>query len=451
MSVKHLFRFIGIVALLLGLTLMPVVGAQDSGFPEGTSISILQWSHFVPRYDVWFDDWAQQWGERNGVGVTVDHINLAELNAALTAEIDAGAGHSLVELAFSPAAFIEGLHDLTEFNLEMQAMYGEPMPNCLATSYLPRIDQYYAFTHAYVPDPGNYLIDLWEAVGYPNGPTTYEELLEGGRLVKEQFGVPLGIGMSPELDSEMAGRAMIWSFGGSVQDENENVVLYSEETIAAVEYMAELYRETMTDEVFSWTAASNNQGLIAGSLSYILNSISAYRSQQKIDAELAKNIGFTPVLAGPAGAFASSHIWQIYVIPKHIQGAELEAAKQFLRDHTANYSDAVYASELYNFPCYPSTVPELPDWLANDPFGSEPADKLLALLDAVENGVWLGYPGFANPAIGQVFNEYIISSMFARVALGEQTAEESVRQAHDRVEVIFNEWRAKGLVGGGDN
>jgi hypothetical protein len=38
--------------------------------------------------------------------------------------------------------------------------------------------------------------------------------------------------------------------------------------------------------------------------------------------------------------------------------------------------------------------------------------------------------------------------MFGRVALGEMTAEESVAQATARVEDIFAEWRAKGLVGG---
>jgi multiple sugar transport system substrate-binding protein len=443
---KKLYRFIVFAVVILGLVSAPAGIAQ-----EEVNLSILQWSHFVPRYDAWFDEWAVAWGEENGVNVTVDHINLAELNAALTAEIDAGAGHSIVELSASPAAFIEGLHDLTDVNLMAQEMFGEPKTTCLATSYLPRLEQYYAFTHAYVPDPGDYIISLWSEVGYPDGPRTYDELLDGGKKIREQFGVPLGIGMSPELDSEMAARAIIWSFGGSIQDENENVVLNSEETIAAVEYMAELYRETMTEEVFSWTAASNNQGLIAGDLSYILNSISAYRSQQKIDAELAKDIGFTPPLEGPAGAFASSHIWQIYVIPKHIQGAELEAAKKFLLDHTANYSEAVFASELYNFPCYPSTVPEVEEWLANDPFESDPPDKLQVLLEAADKGVWVGYPGYANPAIGQVFNEFIISNMMARVALGELTAEEAVQQAHDRIEAIFAEWREKGLVGGGDS
>ena len=35
----------------------------------------------------------------------------------------------------------------------------------------------------------------------------------------------------------MAGRALMWSFGASIQDENEQVVLNSPETVAAVEYM----------------------------------------------------------------------------------------------------------------------------------------------------------------------------------------------------------------------
>ena len=46
-------------------------------YPEGTELSILQWSHFVPQYDTWFDPFAKAWGDDVGVDVTVDHINLA--------------------------------------------------------------------------------------------------------------------------------------------------------------------------------------------------------------------------------------------------------------------------------------------------------------------------------------------------------------------------------------
>lgn len=451
LNLKSLGRVASVFALLLALVV--ATSAQDDAaatYPDGTSLSLLQWSHFVPRYDEWFDDYAVDWGEAHNVDVSVDHINLADLPASLAAAIDAGEGPDIVELLFSPAAFIEGLHDLTDLNLRAQEMFGEQVETCRATSYLPITDSYYAFTHGYVPDPGNYTISLWAEAGYPDGPRTYDDLLAGGAAVRELSGVPLGIGMSPELDSEMAGRAILWSFGASVQDENENVVLNSEEAVAAVEYMVELYNQTMTDEVFGWVAASNNQGLIAGSLSYILNSISAYRSLQKIDPEAANDIGFVPALEGPGGAFASSHVWQIYVIPSYVEGPALEAAEQFILDHYTTYADVVFNSELYNFPCFPAHVPELDGWLQEDPFDSMPADKLTVLAGASEWGVHLGYPGVANPAIGQIFGERVISSMFARAALGEATPEQAVADAAARAEEIFAEWRARGLVGGGD-
>ena len=442
-------KIIKLLAALSMLALLTLTGSAQDGFADGTEISLLQWSHFVPRYDEWFDAYAQQWGEANNVDVSVDHISFAELTSSLAAEIDAGEGHTIIELLFSPAAFIEGLHDLSDINNQALEMFGERVGTCQATSYLPITDTYYAYTHGYVPDPGDYDIALWAEAGYPEGPKTYDDLLEGGRAIFESSGIPVGLGLSPELDSEMANRAVIWSFGGSIQDENENVVLNSEATIAAVEYLAQLQNEAMTDEVFGWTAASNNQALIAGEVSYILNSNSAYRSLQKIDEAAAENIGFTSALEGPGGAFASSHVWQIYVIPSYVEGDELAAAKQFILDHSANYSDATYHSELYNFPCHPSTVEELDGWLEEDPFGSTPVNKFEVLKTVNDWSVHLGYPGVSNPAISQVFAEHIIPNMSAQVALGEMSAEEAVAQATERIEAIFAEWREKGLVGGG--
>ena len=444
---KQTLRILIVLSILAALSLG--ITAQGD-YAEGTEVKLLQWSHFVPRYDEWFDVYAAEWGEANGVGVSVDHVNFTELFSTLAAEIDAGEGHTIVEVLFSPASFIDGLHDLRDINEAAAAAHGDRSGTCQAASYLPISDTYYAYTHGYVPDPGDYDIQLWSDAGYPEGPKTYDDLLDGGRAIYESTGIPVGIGMSPELDSRMANRAAIWSFGGSVQDEDENVVLNSEATIAAVKYLAQLQNEAMTAEVFGWTAASNNQGLIAGELSYILNSNSAYRSLQKIDEAAAANIGFSPALAGPAGAYASSHVWQIYVIPAYVEGDELAAAKQFILDHTENYSDVTYNSELYNFPCYPSTVAELDGWLEEDPWGSEPPNKFEVLKTVNDWSVHLGFPGVTNPAISQVFAESVIPNMVAQVALGEQTAEDAVAAAHERVEEIFAEWRAKGLVGGGE-
>ncbi len=428
-----------------------VAGAPVEKFPEGTELSILQWSHFVPQYDIWFDPFAEDWGRENGVNVTVDHINIAELPAATAAAIDAGDGPSMIELNLAAANFVEGVHDLTDVNMRAQELFGPQAETCIANSYLPTNDMWYGYCHAWVPDPGDYDRALWNEAGFPDGPVTWADLLEGGAFIKENSGIPMGLGLSPEIDSNMAMRAIIWSFGGSIQDENECVTINTPEVVEAVNYVIDLYNDTMTEEVFSWNAASNNQGLIAGELSYILNSISAYRSLQKIDPEAADNIGFVPALVGPRGdQHASAHVWNIYIIPSYVEGAELEAAKEFLLHLTANYNQAVFNSELYNFPAFESTAPQLfaeDGWLDNDPFGSRPPDKLKVLLTAKDWVTYLGWPGPSNPAVAEVYATHIIPTMMGQAALGELTPEEAIAEAEVQINDIFAKWRDRGLVG----
>ena len=188
--------------------------------------------------------------------------------------------------------------------------------------------------------------------------------------------------MSQEIDSNMAGRALMWSYGASVQDENENVVINSEETVAAVEFMTKLFKGAMTDEVFAWNAASNNQGLVAGKLSYILNSISAWRTAQEANPDVADDVFFVPALRGPADARAAQHVLYNWIVPKH--AANPDAAKEFLLHYTENFASATYHSKLYDFPAWAERVPQLDGWLANDPFGANPADKLAFLKDATD-------------------------------------------------------------------
>ena len=423
------------------------LGSAQATYPDGTELRLLQWSHFVPRYDDWFDTYAAEWGAANNVRVTVDHVNITEIAATMAAELDAGSGHSLIEATTSPAVFIANLHDLSDINAEAAQRFGEQHGFCQRNSYLPAADKYYGFVNTQVANAGIYDIALWTEAGYPNGPASWAELLEGGRAIYENTGVPVGIGLSPEPDSEMAVRSALWSFGGSVQDENGQVVLNSPQTIAAVEYLAQLQNEAMTAEVFGWGVPSNNQALIAGDVSFILNPASAYRSLQTVDEMAAAGIGFTAALAGPAAALTGTQALT-FVIPKSVGGDELAVAKQFILDHTANYSDAHYYSELYNLPCFPAMVPQMADWLDDDPFGSQPADKLAAFQTVGEWSANLGYPGYNNPATAQIYSENILPNMVARVALGELSVADAVAQAHERIEAIFAHWRGLGMISG---
>jgi ABC-type glycerol-3-phosphate transport system substrate-binding protein len=409
-------------------------------------LKILLWSHFVPSHDEWFRPFAQAWGKQVGVNVTVDHIDNAQIPTRIAAEIQAKQGHDVIQYIAPLSQFEPSVLDLKDITDEASNRWGQQLDLCKQSSFNPATGRYYAYSPGWVPDPGDFRRSLWEGVGLANGPTTWDELLEGGSEIKQSKGTQLGIGMSQEIDSNMAGRALLWSFGASVQDENEQVVINSPETVAAVEFMNKLFKGAMTDEVFSWNAASNNQGLIAGKLSYILNSISAWRTAQGANPEVADDIHFTPALRGPEDARAAQHVLYNWIVPKH--AANPDAAKEFLLHYTANFSSATWHSKLYDFPAWAERVPQLDGWLDNDPFGAKPANKLAFLKEATSWSTNIGYPGPSNTAIGEVFGTFVIPTMFARAARGELSPRQAVAQADAQIKPIFQKWRSRGLVGG---
>jgi multiple sugar transport system substrate-binding protein len=453
---------IGTVGLSLAPGLLKSVAAQNR-----RTLKLLQWSHFVPSYDTWFDRYCRDWGDKHSVNVVVDHINLSDLKSTFAAEVVAGKGHDLVEFIAPPSDFEPSVLDLTDVNQEARKRFGEQVPVATRSSYNPFTKKFYGFCHGWTIDPGDYRKSLWAKVGKADGPRTWDDLSTYGARILKEHGVQAGIGLSQELDSNMAGRALLWSFDSSIQDADENVVLDNNKSVEAVKFMADFYQKALTPEVFSWNPASNNQLLLAGKASYILNSVSAYRSAQKDVPEIAKDVYFTPALQGPRGtAHASEHVIYVSVIPKF--AAEPELAKQFLLDLCASYDQAIWASKLYATPAFFLTgVPagergytavtganNLRDlfnsWFAKDPFAlpGEATDKLQALVSAEQWSTNVGHPGPASPAIGEIFGTFVIPNMFAKVAQKQQSAEEAVKEAAQQCRRIFAKWREQGLVGG---
>ncbi|MGH9315756.1 MAG: twin-arginine translocation signal domain-containing protein, partial [Thermoanaerobaculia bacterium] len=81
----------------------------------GKTLKILQWSHFVPRYDQWFDNvYTKEWGARHGTEVVVDHMASTEVNARGAAEVAARRGHDLFLFLSPPAAYEDQVLDHRE-------------------------------------------------------------------------------------------------------------------------------------------------------------------------------------------------------------------------------------------------------------------------------------------------------------------------------------------------
>src|SRR5262249_61369932 len=95
---RHFLKTTSAIAGAAGLA--PVLSAPfvSTALGQTKTLKVLQWSHFVPQFDTWFDGFAKEWGKKNGITVTIDHIPHLEEPARAAAEVAAGGGQSLKQV-----------------------------------------------------------------------------------------------------------------------------------------------------------------------------------------------------------------------------------------------------------------------------------------------------------------------------------------------------------------
>jgi multiple sugar transport system substrate-binding protein len=333
--------------------------------------------------------------------------------------------------------------DHREIYQECEKKYGKANSLAIKSTYNPKTKKYYGFSESYVPDPINYRKDLWDEVGiYPN---TWEDVLIGGAKIKKKYGNPVAIGISPELDSNMAMRAIMYSYGASVQDEGGNVVINSKQTLEAVDFVRTLFKKAMSPEVLTWPDPNaNNDFMLDGTGSLAMNAISITRTaENRKMTEMSKKIWLAKAPAGPVRRIALEHICCIYVIWKFAEN--IKGAKQFLVDYIGSSRKAFLGSELYNFPSFPDTVPDLGSLVAYDS-KADPPDKYKVIEDAEQWCANVGYPGHANAATDEIFGRNIITTMFRKAATDEAAPDVAIREAEAKCKHIFARWKKRGLV-----
>jgi multiple sugar transport system substrate-binding protein len=411
--------------------------AESKGRP---TLRILQSAHFVPAYDGWFDENARRWGEEHDVVVQVDHGRLIDLFTQADSEAAAQRGHDLFAFHSAAAAVFEDeVIDLRDIVTEVESKVGKLTPAVERNIRNRRTGKYFAFSDCWAAQVTNYRVDLWKNIGMV--PDTWNDLIRAGPRLKAA-GAPIGVGLSPGLDSGHHLFGLLFAHGASLQDEDGNIALDRYPTVEAVKTATALFRKGMTDEVFSWDdAVADNRFLASGKGSLILDPLGAIRAIEQQDPRLAEKIGLLPPPAGPARLFP--HSVHTYVIWKFSTNQEL--AKQFLVDLALDYREACLHSQFYNLPSFPGSVADLPGILAADAT-ARPAGKYGVLADAAGWSTNIGHPGDTNGAVTEVFNQFLVSQMFVAAARGEVSAEEAVAATAAQIKPIFDKWRERGKI-----
>ena len=262
-SRREFIKAVGVGALATGIGANVIIPGRAHAAQK--TLKILQWVHFVPAYDEWFNErYVKEWGEKNDTEVIVDNIHNVGIPARAEAEVSAQKGHDLFLFNWPPPAFEEQVVDMRDVYQESERRVGSPIDLATKSTYNPKTKKYFAFSPSFTPDPVNWREDLFSQVGLPKGPTTWDEVRTAGKKIRQQFGTPVGIGLAQELDTSMAMRAIMYSWGAHEQDEAGNPILNSKQTLDAIKFVKSLFEETMTAEVFTWDQSSNNRSMLAG-------------------------------------------------------------------------------------------------------------------------------------------------------------------------------------------
>jgi multiple sugar transport system substrate-binding protein len=406
------------------------------------TLKILQWSHFVPAYDTWFNEtYVKEWGAANDTEVTVDNINLSLIPSRAAAEVSAQQGHDLVMFLSPPSVYEEQVVDMKDVYAECEKRHGKAIDLAVKSTFNPKTGKYFAFSDSFVPDPVNYRSDLWGEIGMT--PNTWDDVRVGGKKIKDSTGIPIGVGLSAELDTAMAMRAIMYAFGAHEQDAEGNLTINSKETLEALKFVKALFEEAMTPEVLAWDASSNNRQILAGRSSLVLNAISVTRTGENTKLPIHEKIGLAKAAQGPARRIGLEHVMDCYVIWKF--SPNIEGAQKFLIDYVDNFKQAFEVSQFYNFPCFASTVPDLAKAVSNDP-KAVPPDKYSVLADVLDWATNVGYPGYSNAAIDETFGNWTLNTMFAKVATGYDKPEDALANTEKAMQGIWAKWKERGMI-----
>jgi multiple sugar transport system substrate-binding protein len=439
LSRRRLLKAGGAAALAAGVA-PSIIGGRARA--QQKTLKILQWKHFVPSYDEWFNNtYVKEWGERNDTLVTVDNVGLGDINDRANAESKAQRGHDLV-LFLTPVGMYENhVIDHREIYEECERRYGDSKDFAIKSTYNPKTNKYFGFFPGYQPPVVIYRKDLWDAVRV--APDSWTDVLEGGRQVRLLHEKPVGFSLAAEDNSNYTMRSIMYCFGASEQDGDGHPALRSKATLETIKYVKALYDEAMTKDVLTWDAASNNRFMLNGEGCLTLDTVSIARASENMKLPLADDLRLARVPAGPAGRLGPPFVWFTYIIWNFAEN--IDGAKQFLVDYIGHSREAFLASGFQNTPAFPDVVPDLATLVANDAGASSP-EKYALLADVATWTTNVGYPGYTNPAISELFQAGLIPKMFAQAATSRLTPEEALDQADSEVRRIFQSWKERGKV-----
>ncbi|MGO8919635.1 MAG: ABC transporter substrate-binding protein [Stellaceae bacterium] len=398
---------------------------------KDASLRVLRWKQFV-QGDI--DNWTEttkKFTQLTGIQVRVDTESWEDIRPKAAVAANVGAGPDLIiGTNDDPHKFPDKLLDMTDLADYLGAKYGGWYDVC--RRYGMRDNKWIALPQG---GPGgclNYRIGALQKAGFEEFPKNHPDFLKLCQALKKN-GTPPGFALGHATgDANSWTHWLVWSHGGKMVDEKNNVVIDAPETIAALEYAKELYA-TFIPGTLSWQDPSNNKAFLAGDISLTNNGISIYTvaktSKDEALQAIAKDMDHAkqwPI--GPVGRRTEFHLMlQAYAF-KYTKYPN--AVKEYLRFMWEKEQYEPWQAASNGYITQPLRAYEdNPIW-TSDPKNTPFRDVLAGMLDN-------GYAGQLGAASAAVIGDFVLVDMVAEAATGSRTPKEAAARAAERAKRYY--------------
>ncbi len=386
----------------------PTIFSRKASAQTETTLKVVQWKHFVPDYDRYFNEFVKKFGEQHKCKVEVDYVATADLPTAIAADISRGGGHDIFHLNGTGAwLYDQTLVDVSSVAEKLAKDFGGWIPNSESIGKVK--DKWLAIPYWYIAYPMIINRGYFKEVGADyTDKTTWADLLPAGAKLKKA-GHPFGIAYSQTPDSNDNLYALMMAYGAHLFDKEGKISLKRKEITEVLEYGKRFFSETMTDEVLSWDDSSNNRFIASGKGSMISNPISAYRTAAKDNPDVYRNLEIQKTPLGPKGRRNGSRTMSYGVFNFSKQQ---DLAREFLYAMVADSRVGMEQSTGYNHPFLKGFTKKPMPVIGNEP-------NLKLLQDFQDDVIFIGYPGPMTKIATGMYSKFVIPTMFAEVAKGK--------------------------------
>jgi multiple sugar transport system substrate-binding protein len=394
---------------------------------KGTTLSILQWSNFIPDADPFFQKQIQEgFVKDTGAQVNIEFIDQNTIAPKIAAAIQSGSGPDIIQQSHNWAhQYSDSLVDVSDVAEEVKKTTGEFFPGF--DSYVKVNGRYLAIPHDFIGLAVHYRKSWFKDAGADEFPKTFDELHEVGKKLKAN-GHPLGQSLGHSVgDPVFWTYPMMWAYGGREVDEGGKLAINSPETVAAVKTLKDNWAAAYDDTGLAWDDASNNRAFLAETISMTQNGASIWWVARKDQAPFFDDIGLDLMPGGPKGRYTMGQLWSLGIMK---YSKNVDAAKEFIK---WQMSDPVW---MPLFEVFASFVTGVGPKQNDNPIWEKFPPETRVFKDGPAAFRGIGWPGPPDQKAGSTVAKYIVVDMFARAVQGE-SPEQAVAWAESEMKSVY--------------